>query len=208
MDLPVFALHTVLFPGERMALRVFEERYLEMMEEVLPDGTFVVVAIREGREVGGAYEPYRVGVTVAVEDYVYDGDEGTYRLRIAGRDRVALIEPTRTVPFPRWRVAPHPDEGGAGTDDVEAATRALSRYLEAVGDGSLAGAAVPHDPVAASYAIAAAVPGLVPARQTLLEVPGAGERLEAARATLVSETALVRALGANVGGPGLDVNPN
>jgi hypothetical protein len=32
MDLPVFALHAVLFPGERMALRVFEERYLEMME--------------------------------------------------------------------------------------------------------------------------------------------------------------------------------
>ena len=137
MDLPVFALHTVLFPGERMALRVFEERYLEMMEEVLPDGAFVVVAIREGREVGGAYEPYRVGVTVAVEDYAYDGDDGTYRLRIAGRDRVALIEPTGTTPFPRWRVAPHPDEGGAGTDDVEVATRALARYLEAVGDGAL-----------------------------------------------------------------------
>jgi len=208
MDLPVFALHSVLFPGERMALRVFEERYLVMLEEVLPDGAFVVVAIREGREVGGDYEPYRVGVTASVEDYAYDGDEGTYRLRIVGRDRVALIEPTRTTPFPRWRVAPRPDEGGAGTDDVEAATRAVARYLDAVGDGSLAGAAVPHDPVAASYAIAAAVPGLLPTRQALLEVPGAGQRLEAARATLVHETALVRALGANVGGPGPDVNPN
>lgn len=208
MDLPVFALHTVLFPGERMALRVFEERYLEMMEEVLPDGAFVVVAIREGREVGGDYEPYRVGVTVVVEDYAYDGDEGTYRLRIAGRDRVALIEPTGTTPFPRWRVTPHPDEGGAGTDDVEVATRALARYLEAVGDGALEGAAIPREPVAASYAIAAAVPGLLPARQALLEVPGAGQRLEAARATLARETALVRALGANVGGPSLDVNPN
>lgn len=206
--MPVFALHTVLFPGERMAVRVFEERYLEMMEEVLPDGAFVVVGIREGREVGGDYEPYRVGVTVAVEDYAYDGDEGTYRLRIIGRDRVALIEPTQVAPFPRWSAAPHPDEGGAGTDDVEAATRALSRYLEAVGDGTLARSAIPHDPVGASYAIAAAVPGLLPARQALLEVPGAGGRLELARATLARETALVRALGANVGGPSLDVNPN
>jgi Lon protease-like protein len=208
MDLPVFALHAVLFPGDRMALRVFEERYLEMMEEVLPDGGFVVVAIREGREVGGDYEPYRVGTSVAVEDYAYDADDGTYRLRIVGRERVALIERTQTAPFPRWRVAPHPDEGGAGTDDVETAVRGLARYLEAVGDGSLERAAIPHDPVAASYALGAAVPGLLPARQALLEAPGAGERLEMARSILARETALVRALGANVGGPGLDVNPN
>ncbi len=208
MERPVFALHAVLFPGERMSMRVFEERYLEMMEEVLPDGGFVVVAIREGCEVGGEYEPYRVAVTVAVEDYSYDVEEGTYRLRVVGRDRVALIDPAQTVPFPRWNVVPHPDEGGAGTDDVEAATRALARYLDAVGDGALERASLPRDPVAASYVIAAAVPGLVPARQALLEVPGAGERLERSRATLVRETGLVRALGANVGGPALDVNPN
>jgi hypothetical protein len=208
MELPVFALHTVLFPGERMAVRIFEDRYLVMMEEILPDGAFVIVAIREGREVGGEYEPYRVGVTVAVEDYAFDGDDGTYRLRLVGRDRVALIEHTQAVPFPRWQVAPHPDEGGAGTDDVEAATRALARYLDSVGDGAFDRAAIPRDPVAASYTIAAAVPGLLPARQALLETPGAGERLAASRATLVRETSLVRALGANVGGPSLDVNPN
>jgi hypothetical protein len=211
MDLPVFALHAVLFPGDRLALRVFEERYLEMMEEVLPEGPFVVVAIREGREVGGGYEPYRVGVTVAVEDYTYDDDgdgAGSYWLRTVGSGRVALIERTQAAPFPRWAVEPHPDEGGAGTDDVETATRALARYLEAVGDGTLERAAIPHDPVGASYAIAAAVPGLLPVRQALLEVPGAGGRLELARATLARETALVRTLGANVGGPSLDVNPN
>ena len=75
MDMPVFALHTVLFPVETMALRVFEERYRVMMDEVLPDGAFVVVAIREGREVGGAYEPYRVGVTVGDRGLRDDGDE-------------------------------------------------------------------------------------------------------------------------------------
>ncbi|MEO8477059.1 MAG: LON peptidase substrate-binding domain-containing protein [Actinomycetota bacterium] len=208
MERPVFARHAVLFPGERMAMRVFEERYLEMMEEVLPEGTFVVVAIREGREVGGEYEPYRVGVTVAVEDYSFDVEDSTYRLRLVGRKRVAMIERSQAVPFPRWEVAPYPDERGAGTDDVEAAARALARYLDAVGDGALERASLPRDPVAASYVIAAAVPGLLPARQALLEAPGAGERLERSRATLVRETGLVRALGANVGGPTLDVNPN
>jgi uncharacterized protein len=208
MDVPVFALHTVLFPGERMALRVFEERYLAMMEDVLPERPFVVVAIREGREVGGHYEPYRVGVTVAVEDYEFDADDGTYRLRIAGTDRVALIERLADTPYPRWRVSPHPDEGGAGTDDVEAAVVALARYLEAAGEVTMERAAITREPVGASFAIAAAVPGLLPARQSLLEVPGAGERLKRSGATLQRETALVRALGANVGGARLDVNPN
>ncbi len=102
MDLPVFALHTVLFPGQRMALRVFEERYLLMMEDVLPAGPFVVVAIRKGQEVGGPYEANRVGVTVDVEDYEFDAD-GTYRLRILGRDRVALIAASRSEPYPPGR---------------------------------------------------------------------------------------------------------
>jgi hypothetical protein len=62
--------------------------------------------------------------------------------------------------------------------------------------------------VAASYVLAAAVPGLVHDRQALLEIAGAGERLAAVTATFRRETALVRALGAGVGGAGLDVNPN
>jgi hypothetical protein len=62
--------------------------------------------------------------------------------------------------------------------------------------------------VAASYVLAAATPGLVPQHQRLLEVAGAGERLTAVRAVFRRETALVRALGAGVGGAALDVNPN
>ena len=206
MDLPVFALHTVLFPGQRMALRVFEERYLLMMEDVLPAGPFVVVAIRKGQEVGGPYEANRVGVTVDVEDYEFDGD-GTYRLRILGRDRVALIAATRSEPYPAWEVEPFPDEGGAGTDDVEAAFEALLGYLRASGEEDVR-PSFRREPVSASFTLAAATPGLLPQRQALLEVPGAGERLRIVRETFRREAALLRALGAGVGGTDLDVNPN
>lgn len=206
MDLPVFALHTVLFPGQRMALRVFEERYLLMMEDVLPAGPFVVVAIRKGQEVGGPYEANRVGVTVDVEDYEFDAD-GTYRLRILGRDRVALIAASRSEPYPAWEVEPFPDEGGAGTDDVEAAFEALLAYLRASGEKE-ARPSFRREPVSASFTLAAATPGLLPQRQALLEVPGAGERLRIVRETFRRETALLRALGAGVGGTDLDVNPN
>ena len=34
-DLPLFPLHTVLFPGGRLPLKLFEQRYLEMAKECL-----------------------------------------------------------------------------------------------------------------------------------------------------------------------------
>jgi Lon protease-like protein len=209
MEMPVFALHSVLFPGQVMGLQVFEPRYLALLADVAHTARFVVVAIERGQEVGGTYEPYRVGVTVsvvAVDDD--DPGEGIRRLQISGRDRVALIEPLRTDPYPVWQAEVYPDEGGAGTDDVQAATEALAGYLRATGQASGDALSVPRDPVAASYVLAAATPGLVPQRQRLLEAAGAGERLAAVGTIFRTEAALVRALGAGVGGAALDVNPN
>jgi hypothetical protein len=113
----------------------------------------------------------------------------------------------RIDPYPVWHVEAFPDEGGAGTDDVQGAGEALLAYLEAAG-GTRRRPAVPHDPVVASYVLAAAVPGSIPERQALLELPAAGERLHAVRSVFRRETALVRALGAGAGGAGLEVNPN
>lgn len=207
MDRPVFALHTVLFPGRSLTLHVFEDRYLRLMDEVLPAGSFVIAAIHRGREVGGPAETYRVGVTVRVGDHGTAVD-GSLWLEVHASDRVALIEPVSPAgPFPRWRTVPYPDEGGAGTDDAEAAADALRRYLRAIGEED-ARPVVPRDPVMASWAIAAAVPGLVPERQALLEVPGAGTRLAKARDRLATETRLVTALGSGVAGADPGVNPN
>lgn len=209
MELPTFALHTVLFPGQSMGLRVFEDRYLALLDDVLPAGCFAVVAIRHGQEVGGAYEANRVGVTVAIEAHVPE-DDGTHRLRIAGVERVALIEVVREEPFPLWRTEPFPDEGGAGTDDVQVAVDEMRRYLGVTGELAQL-SAVPNEPVAASFALAAATPGMVPERQALLEIPGAGDRLRRVGAIFRRETSLVRALGATVGSAtvgGAGLNPN
>lgn len=205
----MFALHQVLLPGQRLGLRVFEERYLRMMEEVLPFGPFVVVAIREGREVGGPAEPYGVGVRVAIEDHdVEELDDGgtAYAVRVIGNERLALVSCVAREPFPRWHVEPYPDEGGAGTEDVETGRRALLAYLRASGQTNEV-PALPRDPVEASFRLAAGVPGLVPVRQGLLEAPGAGERLVALTAIYRREASLVRALGA-VAGADVDVSPN
>ena len=205
MDLPVFSLHTVVFPGQQLGLHVFEERYLRMLEDVLPEGPFVVVAIRKGQEVGGPADPYRVGVRVSIRDHE-EREGGSCTLEVQGEERVALVAPLEDVPYPRWEVSPFPDEGGAGTEDVEAALRALNRFLAASGEEDTA--ALGHEPVAASFALAGAVPGLVPQRQVLLEAPGAGERLRLTREILTREANILRVLHSVPGGPQAEVSPN
>lgn len=195
----------MLFPGLPMALRVFEPRYRRLLEDLGPDGTFVVAAIARGQEVAGGADVYRVGVTVGTAT-PEDLPDGTIGLDIVGRDRVALIEAVTHEPYPVWHVEPYPDEGGAGTDQVELASEAFGRYLRAIGEEATP--ALPHDPVVASFALAAAAPGLLPVRQRLLEAPGAGARLEQVRALYADEARLVRALGAGAAGPDPVVNPN
>jgi hypothetical protein len=51
--LPLFPLNTVVFPGGRLPLRVFEQRYLDMVKQAIADNTpFGICAIREGTETG------------------------------------------------------------------------------------------------------------------------------------------------------------
>jgi hypothetical protein len=103
-------------------------------------------------------------------------------------------------------VEPFPDEGRADAGQVEAATAGLLRYLEATGEPEAP--AIPRDPLAASYALAAATPGHLPTRQSLLAQPGPRERLAAVDDLFRRELALVRVLGAGVGATDLDINPN
>ncbi|MCX7898085.1 MAG: LON peptidase substrate-binding domain-containing protein [Rhodocyclaceae bacterium] len=52
MDIPLFLLHAVLFPGGRLALKVFETRYLDMVRACLRlEQPFGVCRIAQGTEV-------------------------------------------------------------------------------------------------------------------------------------------------------------
>ncbi|HEX8005265.1 MAG TPA: LON peptidase substrate-binding domain-containing protein, partial [Trebonia sp.] len=53
--LPLFPLTTVLFPGMRLPLHVFEQRYRQLVRDLLElpeQRRFGVIAIRKGRETG------------------------------------------------------------------------------------------------------------------------------------------------------------
>ena len=74
MLIPLFPLHTVLFPGARLALKVFEARYMDMTTACLKDGsTFGVCLISSGNEVAGAGQaaatPHAIGALASITEW-------------------------------------------------------------------------------------------------------------------------------------------
>lgn len=68
--LPLFPLSTVLFPGGRMPLKIFEQRYLDLAKTSLADNTtFGICGIREGGEVGEPAIPYAVGTQARIVEW-------------------------------------------------------------------------------------------------------------------------------------------
>jgi len=64
-DLPLFPLQSVLFPGGRLALKIFEARYLDLISRCLREGTgFGVVGLSQGSEV---LQPSQAGQPVRFE---------------------------------------------------------------------------------------------------------------------------------------------
>jgi Lon protease-like protein len=67
LQLPLFPLGTVLFPGGLLPLRIFEQRYMEMAKACLRDSSpFGVCLISEGSEVGAAASHHDVGCVARI----------------------------------------------------------------------------------------------------------------------------------------------
>jgi uncharacterized protein len=70
MDMPLFPLNTVLFPGSRLDLRLFEPRYLDMVRDCMRGGTgFGVCLILGGRETETPAIPASLGTEARIVDF-------------------------------------------------------------------------------------------------------------------------------------------
>jgi len=90
-ELALFPLRSVLFPGARLPLKVFEARYLDLVGRCLREGTpFGVVCLRQGGEVGrGGVRFEREGVLARIDDV--DAEQaGILQVRCTGTQRFAL----------------------------------------------------------------------------------------------------------------------
>ena len=66
-ELALFPLNLVLFPGMRLPLHIFEERYKAMIGACIEaEEPFGVLLIKEGQESGEPVEPVQVGTTARI----------------------------------------------------------------------------------------------------------------------------------------------
>lgn len=90
MQVPLFPLSTVLFPGGPLPLRIFESRYVDMIGTCIKnDEPFGVLLIREGGETGRA-TTYDIGTLARIVDW-YQGSDGLLGVTARGEQRFRLV---------------------------------------------------------------------------------------------------------------------
>ena len=98
--LPMFPLGTVLLPHMPLSLRIFEERYLKLLGDLLGEENpeFGVVLISKGPEVGGGDQRFEYGTTAAVTE-IGTTDE-FYGLQSVGAQRFRVVGWLPDDPYP------------------------------------------------------------------------------------------------------------
>jgi uncharacterized protein len=204
--LPLFPLGSVLYPGLVLPLHIFEDRYRQLVADLLgaPEPQeFGVIAIRYGRETGvdGVSALYETGCT-AVLRQVEEYEDGRYDLITVGARRFTLVGLGEQAPYFSGDVEFLADEPGDEAEAgvlVPAVQRAFQAYLDVLserGGAQITVPELPDEPLLLSYLVAAAVVVDVPIKQELLEEADAFRRLAAERRMLSRETKLLRSLTA------------
>lgn len=201
--LPLFPLGTVLVPGARLPLQIFEPRYVSLLKDLVEaqderPPVFGVIAIREGHEVGelSVRELHVVGCGAQLAQVASLG--GNRFLIIAvGTDRFRLnaVDPTAETPYVTADVTWLPEVEGDAEVVADLARRlraelAAFRSLVAADEDAL-----PDDASGLSYAVAQQVPLELADRQYLLECPDTESRLHLALRLVHRERELAASLG-------------
>jgi uncharacterized protein len=89
--LPLFPLAATLFPGGRLGLKVFEQRYIELAKARIADGElFGVVTLTAGGEVGADQATALVGTAARVLSFDMP-QAGIFLLDVVGEDRFEIL---------------------------------------------------------------------------------------------------------------------
>jgi Lon protease-like protein len=97
----MFPLGRPVLPGEVLGLRVFEDRYVTLLERIRdrPEPEFGVVLIDRGSEIGGGDVRRDVG-TVVVAARIQQLEGGQFAVAGIGRRRIRVVEWMHDDPHP------------------------------------------------------------------------------------------------------------
>jgi hypothetical protein len=149
MQLPLFPLSTVLFPGGVLPLRVFEARYMDMVRQCMKAAApFGVVLITKGGEVGAPAATEAVGTVARIA--AWDMPQlGLLHLRAIGGERFR-IEQAEVQPdgLQVARVQPiAPDDDPPLDEQYRPCADLLQRVIDDLGRQRAEDDGEPQDPV-------------------------------------------------------------
>lgn len=99
MDIPLFPLQTVLFPGMPIHLHIFEKRYRLMIQRCLQkDLTFGVVLLRKSTDTDTSEQTYPIGCTAKIVD-IETLKDGRFYLTALGESRFRINDITTMTPY-------------------------------------------------------------------------------------------------------------
>jgi len=186
-DIPLFPLATVLFPGGPLGLRIFEQRYLQMVRDCTRDQScFGICLILEGAEAGAPALPAAVGTLARITDF-YSQPDGLLGISVEGCARFRVLR-TRVRDnglvrgdvcyWPEEPVLPVPPEFGLLADILE-------RLVEQAGGWWRDAPRERYDDASwVSFRLAEFLPLKPAERQQLLELTDPLERLRVLRDAL------------------------
>lgn len=179
-ELPLFPVHSVLFPDGRFKLRVFEKRYMDMVTRCLKQETpFGVCLIREGREVGEAAHPSSIGTTADIDEYDMP-QTGILHITVRGGKRFRVVD-TRVLADQLivGQVALLPEEPHVGLTPAHKDLRELlAKIINEVEGSYYYPPARLDDATWVAYRLAELLPISNECRQRILEQPDPRKKLD------------------------------
>ena len=177
--LPLFPLNTVVFPGGQLPLRIFEQRYLDMVKQAIADNTpFGICAIREGTETGTPAVPYAIGTRVRITDWDMP-QTGILHIETQALERF-VIRSTQTEPgglLIGSVEAVSREDAASVPDDLELAVEILRHIIDEYGDAHFPAPHQLDNAVWVGYRLSEVLPLKLSVKQNLLEMNDSVTRL-------------------------------
>lgn len=198
MELPLFPLGTVLFPGMMLPLHIFEPRYREMINRCLDEKLpFGVVLIREGKEVGESATPHTIGTAARIVR-VDRKPDGRMDIMAVGTKRFRIEDMNHDRAYLTGEVSHYPVLDGDTRLAVEQAERVrpkILRYVElmtAATGVQMQVDQLPEEPTTLAFLTAIALQVSAPDKQKMLNQAGVPQILDMGNYLLARELQLLQ----------------
>jgi len=176
LEIPLFPLDVVLFPGMALPLHIFEPRYRLMVDTCLQGNRQFGVLLAKPSQAGPSQTTaYPVG-TAALITHVDTREDGNLDIQTAGMERFRVLHIVHTEPYAVGRIEPFPLEqvhSPAVMSQVKNAGSLFVRYLRLIAEvlGTIIRVEeAPRDASSLAYLIGIALQVSMEEKQSLLSV--------------------------------------